>query len=254
MIILKTAAEIEVMAEAGRRLALIIKQLKDEIRIGVTGIFLEKRARELIREAGAKPAFLGYQPAGSREPYPFSLCISLNNVIVHGRPGDFSIKEGDLVKLDLGLKYKGLFVDSAVTVGVGRISRIAQRLINTTRNALEAAIAEAWPGKTLGDIGAAIEREAKRGGFKVVKNLVGHGIGHNLHEEPAVLNFGKRGVGELLVPGMVLAIEPMIAIGTGKIRQRPDDSFETADGSLSAHFEHTVAITENGPRVLTKIY
>lgn len=253
MVILKTPYEIKIMTEAGRRLAQIIEQLKREVKVGVTGMFLEKRARELIKKAKAKPAFLNYWPAGGRAPYPFSLCVSLNNVIVHGQPGDFFIKEGDLVKLDLGIKYKGFFVDSAVTIGVGKISRLAQKLIKTTEKALAAGIAEAWPGKTLGDIGAAIESEARKGGFKVIRNLIGHGIGRNLHEEPPVLNFGKRGSGEQLAVGMVLAIEPMIAVGTEKIRQRPDDSFETADGSLSAHFEHTVAITEEGPVVLTKL-
>lgn len=253
MIIFKTPAQIKIMAEAGRRLAQILQILKDEVGAGVSTMFLEKRSRELIEAAGAKPAFLNYRPTGGREAYPFSLCVSLNDTVVHGRPSDYIIKEGDLVKLDLGLKYKGFYVDSAVTVGVGEILPLTGKLMRVTEEALGLAVKETRPGGTLGDIGAAVEEYVKKNRLEVVRGLTGHGIGQGLHEEPSVFNFGRRGEGEKLEVGMVLAIEPMIATGIGRIKQLPDDSFVTADGSLAAHFEHTVAITPDGPRILTRI-
>ena len=253
MVVLKTAEEIEIMAEGGRRLALIVEALKKEARPGVTTIFLDKLARKLIKESGAEPAFLGYRPAGSVKAYPYAICASLNDVVVHGLPSDYALKDGDLLKLDLGLKYGGFFSDSAVTIPIGKVSKEAEKLVRVTREALDVGIAEAGPGKTVGDIGYAIEKFAAKNGFSVVKSLTGHGIGRELHEEPQVLNFGRKGTGEELAPGMVLAIEPMIAAGSGATEQLTDESFITADGSLAAHFEHTVAVTEAGPRILTKI-
>lgn len=253
MAILKTPAEVEVMAEAGRRLAEVLLALQTEVKVGVKTLYLDELALKLIRGAEAEPAFLGYRPAGSRKAYPYSLCVSLNNTVVHGLPSDYLIKDGDLVKLDLGLRYKGFYVDSAVTVGAGRVGREALRLLNVTKEALDRAVAEARPGRTLGDIGNTIEKLVKKNKFSVVRALIGHGIGRELHEEPQVLNFGRAGGGEELRAGMVLAIEPMVAMGSGEVRQQEDESFATADGSLAAHFEYTVAITKDGPRILTKV-
>lgn len=253
MITFKNEKEMEIMAEAGRRLASVIEVLKKEARAGVTTFFLDKLARKLIKESGAEPAFLGYRPAGSIRAYQYTICASLNDVVVHGLPSDYALKDSDLLKLDLGLKYKGFYSDSAITVPVGRVGREAEKLIRVTREALAIGIVEAKPGKTVGDIGHAIEKFVVKNGFSVVRSLTGHGIGRELHEEPQVLNFGRKGEGEELAPGMVLAIEPMVAMGSGATKRLADDSFVTADGSLAAHFEHTVAITERGPRVLTKI-
>jgi methionyl aminopeptidase len=252
MATLKTPAEIELMAEGGQHLASVIEGLKKEVRAGVTTLFLDKLAKKLIKEYGAEPAFLGYRAAGSLKPYPYTICASLNDVVVHGLPSDYVLKDSDVLKLDLGLKHKGFYVDSAVTVPVGGVGREAQRLIKVTRESLDVGIAEARPGKTVGDIGHAIEKFVTKNGFSVVKSLTGHGIGRELHEEPQVLNFGHKGEGEELKAGMTLAIEPMVAIGSGATKQLADESFVTVDGSLSAHFEHTIAVTEKGPMVLTK--
>lgn len=252
MIILKTPEEIEIMAEGGKRLAEVLSALESEVAVGVTTKQLDRTAYQLIHKLGAKPAFLHYRPAGAGKAYPYTLCTSINEVVVHGQPSDYAIADGDLVKLDLGLIYKGFYLDSAITVPVGAITREAKKLITATRDALEAGIKEAFLGKTIGDIGHAIEAVAKKNKFGVAEGLIGHGIGHSLHEDPAVFNFGKPGTGEFLEEGMVLAIEPMITAGKGATVTRKDDSYATRDGSLAAHFEHTVAITPRGPRVLTK--
>jgi methionyl aminopeptidase len=253
MVNLKTPAEIEIMAEGGRRLAHILQVLASEVEVGVVTRRLDDIARELIKRADAKPAFLGYRPAGSAKGYPFTLCVSINSTVVHGQPSEYVIKDGDLVKLDLGLKFKGFYLDSAITVGVGRLTREAGKLVSVTREALDIAIAEIAPGKTVGDLGFAVEKFVRKNKFSVVKSLTGHGIGRELHEDPQVLNFGRKGDGEDLEIGMVIAIEPMVAMGSGATEQLKDESFVTADGSLAAHWEHTVAITKEGPRVLTQI-
>jgi methionyl aminopeptidase len=175
----------------------------------------------------------------------------VNSVVVHGQPSEYVIKDGDLIKLDLGLLYKGFYSDAALTVGVGKISKEAKRLMTTTEEALRAAIAETKVGKTLGDIGYVITKGAKKSGYVVAEGLTGHGIGRTLHEDPTVWNVGQKGGGEELREGVVLAIEPMFAAGKPALRQLRDESWATADGSLSAHFEHTVAVTKNGPLVLT---
>jgi methionyl aminopeptidase len=253
MMTLKTPEEIEIMAEGGRRLAEVIRELKQSVRAGMTTLELDTFAFALIKEAGAKPAFLHYRPYGAKKAYPFTLCASINDVVVHGQPSSYVIKDGDLVKLDLGLIYEKLYLDSAVTVGVGEVSSAAKKLIAVTEESLGAGIKEAKPGNTVGDIGAAIEKVITKKGFSVVEGLTGHGIGEALHEDPPIFNFGRKGRGMDLEVGMVIAIEPMVAIGRGAIVQRPDEGYGTADGSLSAHFEHTIAITEKGPRILTKI-
>jgi methionyl aminopeptidase len=200
----------------------------------------------LIREAGALPAFLGY------EGFPAALCVSVNEVIVHGVPGKQVLKEGDIVGLDLGIKYKGLITDMAVTLPVGEISSEARRLISAARGALESAIGQARPKNRVGDIGFVVQKYVESLGFGVIRELIGHGVGYSVHEEPEIPNFGRRGDGPELKPGMVLAIEPMVSAGDWHIKQRPDGSFATRDGSLAAHFEHTVAITGTGAEILTE--
>lgn len=240
------------MAEAGQKLARILQELKAMVRPGLSTHFFEEESRRLIREADADPVFLNYQPAGAKVPYPAVLCIGLNDAVVHTPPRkDLVLKEGDVVKLDLGLRYKGLCVDSALTVAIEPVSSDVKKLIEVTSLALDFAIKTAIPGNTLGDIGHVIETTVQGAGFSIVRDLTGHGIGEELHEEPSVFNFGRVGKGIKLQPGMVIAIEPITALGNGRIKQVSDDSYVTADKSIAAHFEHTVAITEDGPKVLT---
>ena len=251
MVTFKTPEEIAVMAEGGAILARVLKRLEAETKPGAITIDLDTMARKLIVDAGAKPAFLHYRPAGARKAYPYTLCVSVNDVVVHGQPSTYKIREGDVVSLDLGLKYHGLYLDAAITVAVGDVDKQGKKLIEVTRDALAAGVKAAKPGNTLGDIGYAIQKTIEKNKFSVVDGLTGHGIGQALHEDPTVFNFGRKGHGEKLQAGMVLAIEPMVAIGSGAIRQLLDESYGTADGERAAHFEHTVAITEKGPRVLT---
>lgn len=248
---LKTPAEIELMAEAGRRLCGVLDQLALLVAPGVTTAQLDARALELIRAGGDEPSFLGYAPAGADKPYPATLCASVNASVVHGLPDARPLKEGDIVTLDLGLIHKGWHADSARTFAVGAIPDRVRELIVATEEALAAGIAAAQPGMHMGDIGAAIAQVARRHGMAVVEGLGGHGIGRALHEEPYVSNTGKAGKGMRLTPGLVIAIEPMFSLGSRIVQQLADDSFSTFDGSLSAHSEHTVAITAEGPRVLT---
>jgi methionyl aminopeptidase len=249
---IKTSAEIEVMAEGGRRLASVLRKLGVSVRVGMTTRELDALAYRLITDFGCKPSFLNYRPAGAAKAYPATLCTSINDVVVHGLPSDYVVKDGELVKLDLGLIYRGFHVDAARTVPVGNISPEAKRLMIVTRKALDAGIKEAKLGHTLGDIGFAIQDVVRKAGYSVARGLTGHGIGRSLHEDPTVYNFGRRGQGEELEEGTVIAIEPMVNIGGGDIKQLKDDSYATRDGSLSAHFENTVAITKKGPRVLTE--
>lgn len=253
MALYKTPAQIEIMVEAGRRLAEILARLKTEIAPGVTTSFLDERSRDLIQRAGAEPVFLGYRPVGSRRPYPAAICLSVNQAVVHGLPSDYHLRDGDVAKLDLGLRYRGWCVDAALTVAVGQVSQETRRFIKITEEALYRGIVKAAPGKTLGDIGAAIQEQVEGAGFSIVRSLTGHGIGEELHEEPSVFNFGRAHEGLRLEPGLVIAIEPITAMGRGAIRQLADDSYVTSDGSVAAHFEHTVAIMEDGPRILTKV-
>ncbi|MCD6410579.1 type I methionyl aminopeptidase [bacterium] len=245
---IKTAYEIEIMARAGKILAKILDELKKEVKIGVATEELEKKARELTKKYNVKPAFLGY------EGYPAALCISVNDVIVHGLPSRYQIKDGDIVSLDFGIKYQGYCSDMAVTVPVGNVTEEARRLIRITKKALKRAIKKTRPGNTIGDIGNTIQRYVEKRGFFVIKDLCGHGIGKELHQEPQILNYGKRKTGPELVPGMVFCIEPMVSMGTEKIKRAPDGfGYATADGSLSAHFEHMVLVTKNGRKVLTEL-
>ena len=239
------------MTEAGRRLASVMEVLKSSVRPGVPTRALDTMAERLIRDQGCTPSFLNYAPHGSDKPFPFSICVSVNSTVVHGLPSEYVVQEGDLVKLDLGLAYKGWHSDMAVTVGAGEIDSQKKKLIRATEEALQAGIRATRAGNTFGDIGAAVYETVEKYGFDVVRALTGHGIGRALHEDPYVFNYGRRGEGDKIKSGMVLALEPMVVTGSYKVRQLPDDSFVTADGSLAAHFEHTVAITENGPRILT---
>lgn len=249
---LKTPAQIEVMAEGGHRLAAVLAQLRTAVRPGITTLELDRIAHKLIVNGGDTPNFLHYRPVGAKKAYPYTLCASVNNVVVHGQPSGYMLKEGDIIKLDLGLRHAGLNLDSAITVGVGSISTLAKKLLTATEEALYAGIDQACVGKTLGDIGWAIERVVHKNKFSVADGLTGHGIGLELHEEPTVFNFGDKKTGMQLPEGLVIAIEPMVATGRGDIMQLPDESYGTVDGSLAAQFEHTVAITADGPRILTK--
>ena len=250
---LKTKEEIEILREGGKRLALVLAQIKTEVVPGVKTSELEALARVLIKSAGDEPAFLGYKPPGSRLTYPAALCVSINDEIVHGIPGERVIKEGDIVSLDLGLKHDGLFTDMAITVPVGQISLEAKNLILTVEQALEAGINEARPGRHLGDIGSAIGAVIKKNGFQIVKELAGHGVGYAPHEGPFVPNFGQAGRGEELLPGLVIAIEPMATTGRGDIKVGSDEfTFLTQDGKLAAHVEKTIVITNEGVEILTK--
>lgn len=254
MIILKTPEEIALMREAGRRLAAVLNTLETHVREGVTTKELDQLAHRLITARGDKPAFLNYSPAGARRPYPATICASVNESVVHGLPSDRPLVSGDVLKIDIGLIYKGWHADMARSFPIGKVDGRVHELLDATREALDAGIAAAEPGRTFGDIGHAIQSTVEQYGFTVVKGLTGHGIGRRLHEDPYVYNEGRPGQGEKLVPGMVLALEPMTTLGKPHTRQHPDDSFVTADGSVSAHFEHTVAITERGPEVLTQVY
>lgn len=242
------------LIEAGKRLAAVLAALKAKVAPGVTAEELDDFAEAMIREGGDEPCFLGYTPEGAPRPYPATLCVSINDEIVHGIPNESvkTLREGDIVGLDLGLSHKGVIVDSAITVAVGKIDAESQKLLNATESALVAGIAAARPGGHVGDISAAIQAEIERAGFKVVKELGGHGVGAKVHEEPFVPNFGRKGEGEELVPGMVLALEPIAAADRAAVILAPDGyTYRTKDGSRSAHFEHTILIEADGARIIT---
>ena len=228
-------------------MAEVLDVLAVAARPGIRTKELDIMARKLISAHGAKPSFLNYNG------FPAALCVSINEEIVHGLPSERMLKDGDLVKLDLGVLYKGFHTDSARTVLVGNHDPKKEKLIDITRQALAIGIEAAQPGNTLGDVGHAIHEYVRSQGFDVVRELIGHGIGRNVHEEPEVPNYGKQGQGPKLVAGMVIAIEPMVVEGSWRIANGPDGfRFVTEDGKLAAHFEHTVAITNNGPLILTQ--
>lgn len=247
MIPVKTFEEIEIMARGGRILAKIMAELKAKAAPGLTTQELDKLAQELILKYEVKPGFKDYQG------FPAFLCTSLNEQIVHGVPSTREIKEGDILSLDLGIIYQGFYLDMAVSLAMGKVEPEISRLIRTTKKALRRAISRVKPGKTIGDISFAIQKHIESANFEVVRELCGHGIGRQLHEEPEIPNFGQRHKAQELKPGMVLAIEPMAVMGKPGIKKSPDGfGFQTADHSLAAHFEHTVAVTEKGPRILTE--
>lgn len=255
MITYKTTEEIEILREGGKRHAEILRALAEMIVPGVSTLILEEEALRLIRAHGDKPAFLGYSPAGATRPYPASLCVSINDEIVHGIPNEAEriLKDGDIVSLDLGIIHKGLITDAAITVPVGVIDDDSRKLLNITKQALGAGIKAAQPGNHVGDIGEAISDAVFGSGFSIADDLAGHGVGYQVHEDPFVPNVGIAGEGEELKPGMVIAIEPMLNIGGSAIKDGKDGyTILTVDGSRSAHFEHTIAITEHGNMVLTQ--
>lgn len=251
--IVRTAEERAGIIEAGRRLGAVLEALEQEVRPGVTTAELDAIAERLIRAGDDEPAFKGYTPEGARYPFPAALCISTNDEVVHGIPSERALKEGDIVSLDLGLIHDGFVVDSAVTVPVGAGDAKTRELLDTTRLALENAIAAARPGARIGDLSAATGRTFKGTGFSVVKVLGGHGVGASVHEEPWIANDGHPGTGEEIVPGMVLALEPIANLGKAGVHIAPDGyTYRTRDGSKSAHFEHTILIETDETLVVTR--
>jgi methionyl aminopeptidase len=256
MITKKTAEEIEILKEAGAILAKLLKELAKEAIPGNTSLDLDDRAMELVEEFGVEPVLLGYHPTFADYPYPAAVCISVNNCVQHGIPNDeVEFKEGDVINIDMSIGHKGLIVDSGITVGVGEISSDAKKLLNVTQEALAHGIKAATPGNHIGDISAAIQNFVESRGLSIVEVLCGHGVGYAVHEDPTIPNFGKAGTGPLIEVGHVYAIEPIVNLGKKDVYFDDEGdgySVYTKDGSISAHFEHTVAITENGPLILTK--
>lgn len=246
MIILKSDKEIEIMRLSGRITALTLRELEKYVEEGITTMELDGIAEKFIKDAGGIPAFKGYRN------FPNSITVSLNEEVVHGIPSKRKLKNGDVVSMDFGVMYDGFYSDAAISVGVGSISEENQRLIDVARSALDAAIKKAIAGNRLTDISHCVQSHVESNGFSVVRDLVGHGIGRSLHEDPQIPNFGSPGRGPKLEAGMTLAIEPMINAGDYRIKVKEDKwTVVTEDGSFSAHFEHTVAITNNGPVILT---
>lgn len=253
--IITTQKQRATLLEAGRRLGAVLEACAQKVAPGVTAEELDDLAEQLIREGGDEPAFLGYTPEGAPRPYPATLCVSINEEVVHGIPNESKkiLREGDIVGLDLGLVHDGVVVDAAVTVAVGKTDPSSMKLTQVTEEALVAGIAAAKVGGHVGDISNAIEKTFKGTGFSVVKELGGHGVGDQVHEEPFVPNFGKAGEGEELVEGMVLALEPIASAGKAAVVMAPDGyTYRTKDGSRSAHFEHTILIEKGGPVMVTR--
>lgn len=244
MITVKTKEEIEIMTQGGKILTKIMERLKEQVEPGIKTSKLNETAKGLILKYGVKASFKGY------EGFPAVLCTSINEQIVHGIPSERILKTGDIISLDLGIFYRGFHVDMALTLPVGKISKEAQKLIEVTKEALRIGTEKAKPGNTFGDISHAIQKYVKGEGFNVIRELTGHGIGRDLHEDPQILNYGKKGTGPKIKEGMTFCIEPMVTTGDWRIKET-DRAFETKDGSLTAHFEHTIAITKEGYQVLT---
>ncbi|HEV7180137.1 MAG TPA: type I methionyl aminopeptidase [Candidatus Baltobacteraceae bacterium] len=246
MVTLKSPREIETMRRSGKITSRVLTDLMKAARPGITTRDLDEMAEKGIRELGGIPTFKGYHG------YVASICASVNDEVVHGIPGDYVLREGDLLSIDIGTTFEGYVSDSAVTVPIGNVSASAQRLLDVTQECLMLGIAQMQPGGHLGDIGAAVQKHAEGAGYGVVRELVGHGVGTVMHEEPQVPNYGKAGSGIKLRPGLVIAIEPMITEGDYKVEILKDGwTVVTADGKLAAHFEHTIAVTEDGPKILT---
>lgn len=253
-VIIKTQKQINDIREGGKILAKVLAKVAKKVAPGISTYDIDQYAYKIIKDGGDEPAFLNYRPIGAPKAFPASICISVNNEIVHAIPSKTRIlKEGDIVSLDLGIKHKGLFTDHAVTVPVGKISKKDQQLLDATKKALEIGIWAAQGGATVGDIGHAIESFVNRK-YGIVRELAGHGVGVKLHEDPYIPNYGKKGKGQKLIPGMIVAIEPMLNIGKDDIVVGDDTwAIKTADGTRSAHFEHTILITEGDAEILTKI-
>ena len=250
---IKTRREIALMREASHHVAEILLELREMVRPGITTLELDRHAEKAIKERGVESSFKGYDPHGLPK-YPAVLCVSVNDEIVHGIPGSRVLREGDVVGVDFGVSVDGFHGDSAVTVPVGEIDEEVQGLLDTTREALHRGIEMMRCGNRLSDIGHAVQQRVECNSFSVVRVFAGHGIGRRLHESPWIPNYGVPGRGPRLMPGMVLAIEPMVNVGSPDVRMLDDEwTAVTADGSLSAHFEHTILIMEDGPEVLTSI-
>jgi methionyl aminopeptidase len=248
----KTKEEIEKICEGGAKLAGVMEVLKKEAKSGVTTKELDRLAEKLILEAGGEPAFKGYKGSKDQYPYPATICVSVNDEVVHGLPSARKLEEGDIVGLDIGMKYKNLFTDMAETIGIGEISENDEKLIKATKEALDLAISMVRPGVKTGDIGEAVQKFIESNGFGVVRELVGHGVGYKVHEEPQIPNWGKSGEGAELLENMVIAIEPMVTAGDYKLDISDDKwTWKTKDGSRTAHFEHTMVVTKSGAGVLT---
>jgi methionyl aminopeptidase len=247
IVILKTKKELDIMRDSGYIAGNALNEIKLSTKPGVTTKYLNDKAERIIRQHKAIPAFLGYNN------FPFTICASINEEIIHGLPSDRELVEGDILSVDLGAIYKGWYSDTAITIPVGKISQLAKKLVSVTKECLHKAIEKAVSNGRLGDISNTVQTHVESNGFNVVKNFGGHGIGRELHEKPQILNYGKMGSGIILKVGMVIAIEPMVTEKdpANKITKR-GWTIETKDGGLAAHFEHTVAITENGPEILTK--
>ena len=246
MISIKTEKEIKIMRESGKILARIMKELEEMVRPGITTKYLDKVAESLILKCGAKPSFKNY------EGFPATICSCINEEIVHCIPCDRKLKQGDIFSIDMGVLYKGYHSDMAVTVPVGKISPEAQRLIRITKKALKRGIKKVRPGNTFGDIGNTIQRYVEGQGYGIVRDLCGHGIGKEVHQEPQVQNYGKRKTGPEIKQGMTFCIEPMVTVGDWRLKKAKDGyGFQTRDNSLCAHFEHTLAVTQNGCKILT---
>ncbi len=248
-VVIKTPAEIAIMRAAGKINAKTLKTVRDLIRPGVTTAELDAAAEQVIRDHGGAPTFKGY---GGPYPYPATLTVSINEELVHGIPGKRALKVGDIISVDCGTTYKGFVADSAFTAGVGEISKAAKHLIKTAEKSLDEGIKKMQAGNRVGDISAAIQKYVEKHNYHVPREYSGHGVGRQMHEAPQVPNYGRPGRGLVLRPGMTLAVEPMLLVGTYRTRVLADQwTVVSADGSLTAHHEHTIAITENGPRILT---
>jgi len=247
MINIYTEKEIKTMREGGKILAKILKALSKKVKPGITTAYLNRVAEDLILKYGAKSSFKGFNN------YPAALCTSVNEEIVHAVPGKRVLKNGDILTLDLGIRFKGFCTDAAITVPVGKVDKKVKKLIEATKKSLEIAIEQSKSGNHLEDIGWAIQNYVEKQGFGVIRELVGHGVGKEVHEDPQILNYGEKGTGHELVEGMVLALEPMVSMGNWRIKKGEDGfSYKTLDNSRSAHSEHTIAITKRGPKILTK--
>ncbi len=251
--IIKTPDELENLRQSGKILSEALKLAAESAKPGVSAAKLDQLAEDYIRNAGARPSFKNYAARPGEPKFPASLCVSINDEVVHGIPGkDKILQDGDIVGLDLGVEYNGFYTDAAITIPVGKVSKDAYELINATKECLDNALAELKAGKKTGDLGAVMEATAKQHKFQVVRDLVGHGVGQSVHEEPEIPCFGKAGTGAELPAGLVIAIEPMVNAGTSKIYFDDDKwTIRTADGSLSAHMEHTVVVTAEGCEILT---
>lgn len=248
MIIIKNEQEIAIMRESNRILARLFDHIRSMILPGITTLELDQEAEAFIRSHGAVPAFKGYRG------FPATLCTSVNNEVVHGIPSPNMLREGDIVSIDVGALHEGFYSDAARTFPVGTISKEARNLIDVTRTSLEAGIAQALPGNRVSDISAAVQKVVESAGFSVVRDFVGHGVGKSLHEGPQIANFGKRGKGPVIQEGMTFAIEPMVNQGSWKVKVERDGwTVVTTDGSLSAHFEDSIAVTKNGPMILSAL-